>query len=137
MLLCSHNLPVLAIVFQISIINFAYLEGNFRLKESVWKIIVMRPNRVRKKCLYYLIAVFPITWSYGFDKGIISMGPMVKGNETHSLMGNEHFGSNWISNLMGNVNFGSNWMVNYNFGPYFPQNFSEIMAKIAPGDFRT
>ncbi len=24
-------------------------------------------------------------WSYGFDKGIISMGSMVKGNETHSF----------------------------------------------------
>ena len=24
-------------------------------------------------------------WSYGFDKDIISIGPMVKGNETHSL----------------------------------------------------
>ncbi len=32
------------------------------VKESVRKIIVMRPNRVRKKCSYYLIAVFPITF---------------------------------------------------------------------------
>ncbi len=31
-------------------------------KESVRKIIVMRPNRVRKKCSYYLIAVYPITF---------------------------------------------------------------------------
>ncbi len=33
-----------------------------RDKESVRKIIAMQPNRVRKKCLYYLIAVFPITF---------------------------------------------------------------------------
>ena len=31
-------------------------------KESVQKIIVMRSNRVRKKCFYYWIAIFPITF---------------------------------------------------------------------------
>ena len=44
-------------------------------KESVWKIIVMQPNRVRKKCLHYLIAVFPITFltnpggGYSYKRG--------------------------------------------------------------------